>query len=279
METIDQIRRSLLIATPLALLVVGLAGFWAARQALRPLTVMTHSAATISAESLPDRRLPIPHAEDEVQALALAFNATLDRLTAAFARQRRFTADASHELRTPVTAILGQAELALSRQRTPEAYAETLLRIQSEATRMQRLIGRMLALARAESGHQILEFASTDVAALLRTLTETLVPAVEAKAIELRLDTPPSVIVVTDADGLTQILLNLLENAIAHTEQGAITVSLAEEPDRCRLRYATLDRVLTLNICRRSLTLSIGRMPRANVPAAVSVLGWRWPTN
>ena len=162
LEIIDQIRRSLLVGIPLALIIAGLAGLLASRKALEPLTQMTQAAAAISADSLSEQRLPIPEPRDEVQALALAFNATLARLASAFTRQRRFTADASHELRTPITAILGQAELALSRPRSPEAYQETLLRIQDEAERMQRLTGRMLALARAESGTQILDFIPTD---------------------------------------------------------------------------------------------------------------------
>ena len=168
-----QIRHSLYIGVPLALLFAGVTGFLAARRALRPLTVMTQSAAEISADSLTEQRLPIPRAKDELQALALAFNATLDRLSAAFTRQRRFTADASHELRTPVTAILGHTELALSRPRTPAAYQETLERILGEAERMQRMIGRLLALARAESGQQVLDFAPTDISELLASLVDS----------------------------------------------------------------------------------------------------------
>ncbi len=214
LEIIDQIRRSLFWGTPLALLIAGLAGLMASRQALKPLTLMTQSAAAIGAESLVDRRLPIPQTKDEVQALAQAFNATLERLAAAFIRQRRFTAAASHELRTPVTAILGQAELALSRPRSVEAYQESLVRIQIEAERIQRLIGRMLALARVESGQQILEFAPTDVADLIRTLAGTLTPHLKDKKVDLHLSTPPIAVIITDADSLTQIVLNLLENAV-----------------------------------------------------------------
>lgn len=237
-EITEQIRRSLFVAVPLALIVVGLAGSLAIRKALDPLTVMTENAASISADSISERRLLIPQTKDEVQALALAFNATLDRLAAAFMRQRRFTADASHELRTPVTAILGQAELALSRPRTPEAYQESLSRIKNEAERMQRLIGRMLALARAESGRQGQSFAPTDVAALLRTLTETLAPEAEAKGIAVHLHIPPSAIIVTDADSLTQILLNLIENSIAYTDRGEIGVTLERRADTYRIEVA-----------------------------------------
>ena len=237
LEIAAQIRRSLLIGIPLALLFAGIAGLLAARKALEPLEEMTRTAADISADSLAEQRLPIPRPKDELRALALAFNATLARLAAAFARQRRFTADASHELRTPVTAILGQAELALSRPRTPDAYQASLERIRSEAERMQSLIGRLLTLARAESGQQVLKFAPTDVSAMLATLAESVAPdsvAPDDEApgddgpVRVALHIPPAVTIVTDADSLTQILLNLLENAITYTEAGVVDVELTE---------------------------------------------------
>jgi len=231
LEVIAQIRRSLLIGIPLALFFAGLGGLWAARKALQPLEQMTRSAADISADSLAERRLPIPHTHDELQDLALAFNATLARLSGAFVRQRRFTADASHELRTPVAAILGQAELALSRPRTPDAYQETLRRIQDEAQRMQRLIGRLLALARAESGQQVLSFAPIDVTALLTTLTDSLASGIETDGVRVELQAAPSITMITDADSLTQIVLNMLENALTYAGHGVIQVSLAVQAD------------------------------------------------
>lgn len=238
LEMLGQIRDSLLIAIPLALVAVVVAGLFATRKALQPLTDMTHSAAAIGADTVAEHRLPVPRTKDEVQALALAFNATLERLAAAFARQRRFTADASHELRTPVTAILGQAELALNRPRTPEAYQDSLGRIAEEAERMQRLIGRMLELARAEGGQPILNFAPADVAALLRTLTETLAVQAEAKQVDLELRAPASAVITTDADSLTQILLNLLENAIAYTDHGLVVVALTLQEDAISITVA-----------------------------------------
>ena len=229
-ETLAFVRRSLLIGIPLTLLVSGLLSLLAARQALRPLTQMTRSAAAISAEALAER-LPVPKAKDEVQALALAFNATLDRLGAAFTRQRRFTADASHELRTPVTAILGQAEFGLNRPRSPEAYQAILTRIQNEAERMQRLIGRMLTLARVESGRQALTMTPTDIVPLVGTVVDTFQPRAAAKELPLSLDTPSTLTIVTDADSLTQILINLLENAITYTEQGGVNLSVKPVTD------------------------------------------------
>ncbi len=96
---------------------------------------------------------------------------------------------------------------------------------------MQRLIGRMLSLARAESGRQLLDFAPTDVAALLRTLTETLAAQAEDKQVALQLQAPEAAVITTDADSLTQVLLNLIENAIAYTDRGVVAVALAQQGD------------------------------------------------
>jgi heavy metal sensor kinase len=240
-ETINQVRRSLITGTPLALLISGLISLLAARQALSPLTQMTRSAAAISVEALAER-LPVPKAKDEVQALALTFNETLDRLEAAFQRQRRFTADASHELRTPVTAILGHAELALSRPRSPEAYRHSLSLIRSEAERMQRLIGRMLTLARLEAGRHALSYAPTDVVYLTRTVVDTFQPMAAAKGLALKFDMPAALTILTDADSLTQVLLNLLENAITYTDQGEIDLRLESMADQIRFEVSDTGR-------------------------------------
>lgn len=225
LETVNRIRWSLLIGAPLTILISALLSFLTIRQALRPLTTMTHTAAKISSEAL-NQRLPLPRARDEVYALAIAFNATLDRLAAAFTRQRRFTANASHELRTPVTVILGQAELALSRPRSPEEYRRSLQSIQSESDRMQRLISRMLALARVESGRQPLDLSPVNLTRLIETLVDTLRPQAVEKGVALIAKVPPHLTLTTDVDSLTQILLNLLENAIAHTDNGIVTLTI-----------------------------------------------------
>lgn len=243
-EIFALVRRSLIIGIPLALLISGLISLLAARRALRPLAAMTNSAAAISAEDLVTR-LPVPRAQDELQALALTFNATLDRLAAAFARQRRFTANASHELRTPVTAILGQAELALSRPRAPEDYQATLTRIRHEAEQMQRLIGRMLALARIEAGRQPLNFAPTELVRLIQTLVETVKPQAIAKGLALNFSAPTTLTITTDADCLTQILLNLLENAITYTDQGSIDLALTTGSDGILLTVSDSGRGIT----------------------------------
>jgi len=236
-ETIARMRGSLAVGVPLTLLIVGLINFFAAKQALRPLTTMAENVAAITAETM-SHRLTVPPAKDEVRALALAFNAMLNRLTAAFRRQQRFTADASHELRTPVTAILGHAELTLTKPRPPEAYRRTLTLICSEAERMQRLIGRMLTLARLETNRYPLQLAPTDVVQLAQTLLQTLDPRAVAKNLSLTLTAPERAILPTDADALTQILLNLLENAISYTESGGVSVQVEPSESAITVRIS-----------------------------------------
>ncbi len=137
---------------------------------------------------------------------------------------------------------MGQAELALNRPRTPQAYQATLTRIQREAERMQRLIGRMLTLARVESGRQHLTVAPTDVVQLVHTLVDTVQLQAEAKGLMLTANTPVSLTIPTDADSLTQILLNLLENAISYTDQGRIDLTLTTTADQLCLTISDTGR-------------------------------------
>lgn len=228
-ETVTRMVASLAVGVPLTLLVAAFISFFAARQALRPLTAMAAEVSAVTAETL-SHRMTIPKAKDEIHTLATAFNSTLDRLAAAFQRQRRFTADASHELRTPVTAILGHADVSLSKPRSAEAYRHTLTLIRGEAERMQRLIGRMLALARLETNRYPLSPAPTDIVPLAASLLDTLRPRAEEKGLALKMDAPSAAVLNTDADALTQILLNLLENAISYTETGNVALKIDRTP-------------------------------------------------
>jgi len=115
---------------------------------------MTRMARSISAQNL-SGRLPVPQTGDEVQRLSETWNDMLQRLDAAVGRMRQFTADASHELRTPVALIRATAELALRRERGPDEYRKSLRDIKSEAERMTDLTESLLTLARADSNSSI----------------------------------------------------------------------------------------------------------------------------
>ena len=144
--------RNLLFAiAPGVLLIACLGGYWLSRRALRPVDEITHAARSISVTSL-SKRLPVPRTGDEIQRLSEAWNDLLIRLEKAVGRIHQFTADASHELRTPVALIRSTAELMLRRERTPDEYRRALEDIEREAERMTGLTQSLLELAREDAG-------------------------------------------------------------------------------------------------------------------------------
>ena len=160
----------------LALVLAGLSlGLWLAmlalggrlcRRALRPVSAMADAAHEIGGEH-PDRRLPLPATGDELDDLGRSFNALLDRLQESFERQRRFTGDASHQLRTPLTTMLGNVDLALKQRRTPEEYERTLALVQRKARQMRGMIEALLFLARADAESLHPELGPLDLASWL----------------------------------------------------------------------------------------------------------------
>jgi signal transduction histidine kinase len=144
------VRRVLYLALPLVLLVAGLGGFFLATKSLTPLRWMAEQARNITDKNL-HSRLDIGAAHEELRVLSDSFNELLSRLDQSFETMRRFVADASHELRTPIAVIRGEADVALDHDRNPAEYKESLAIIQDEARRLTRLIDDLLNLARADA--------------------------------------------------------------------------------------------------------------------------------
>lgn len=238
-ELIDQmsaLRRIFLLSLPAMLLMAGFAGYLLARKSLAPIAEMTAQAERISAENLHER-LPVKNKNDELDRLALVFNDLLARIKSSFDGLRQFTADASHELRTPLAIIRGEADVALSQERAPGEYRETLAIIQDEARLLSDIVEDMLALARADAGQRRLkleEFYFND-------LTEECVLSARALALnkDLSLDFESSDegAFRGDEDLLRRMVINLLDNAIKYTpEGGSISVKLWREDGRINLR-------------------------------------------
>ena len=141
----------MMIASGLSVLAIGLiGGWWSSKRAIEPIQRMSRTAQGINANQLTDR-IKLSGFDTELAGLGATLNTMLDRLSQAFEQQRQFTADASHELRTPVSIILTSSELALSKPREPEEYREQLVKCKRAAERMRQLTDSLLILARLDS--------------------------------------------------------------------------------------------------------------------------------
>ena len=208
-----------LVASGAAVLAMGLGGgWWLARRALAPLESLAATAGAISAQDL-SQRLDARAAPAELEPLARAFNATLERLEQAFGRQLRFTADASHELRTPLAVVRTQAEQALRADRAPQEYRAALAACLRAAERMSGLSEGLLQLARADAGGDPRPLEPVALDALVREAVEHLRPVAEAEGVEVSCSTEP-VRVSGVAAELGVALSNLLSNAVRYNRPG-----------------------------------------------------------
>jgi heavy metal sensor kinase len=209
-------------------LLAALLGRWVARRALAPVTRMAQAARAMTPAD-PGQRLPSPGTGDELDDLQRAFNDLLCRLHDAFERQRRFTGDASHQLRTPLAAMLGQVEVALRRPRPDAEYRETLAHVHAQAQHLRQIVESLLFLARAdaEAGLDALEV--IDLREVVRTLAERW--SGHARAADLRIDVPADAMPTrTQPLLLGQLLDNLVDNAFKYSEPGtAVFVRMRRE--------------------------------------------------
>lgn len=209
----------LLAACGWAVLTLGVVGGgWLSGRTLRPISAMSGTAKNISAENL-SQRIDLAETDSELGQLALVLNQTFDRLQSAFEHQLRFTADASHELRTPIAVILSQAELTLSKPRSSDEYRTALETCQRAARRMRSLIDSLLLLARFDAGHPDLQRRSLDLAEVAHESVELLRPLANERQITLNSEMLPMP-VVGDRDRLGQVVTNLLANAIRYNQEG-----------------------------------------------------------
>jgi two-component system heavy metal sensor histidine kinase CusS len=209
--------RSLIWALGLAVLANALCAGYAARRGLMPLEAMAGLARRVSGERLHER-LVLESLPLELQPLGQDLNAMLDRLEEAFTRLSGFASDIAHELRTPVTALMTQAQVALGRARSPEEYQETLYSTLEECERLSRMIGDMLFLAQAENGLMVLHRGKVDLAALVQSLCEFYGLLAEEKHIILTVEGAATT--SGDALMLRRALGNLISNALRHTAPG-----------------------------------------------------------
>ncbi|MGC4002282.1 MAG: HAMP domain-containing sensor histidine kinase [Pirellulales bacterium] len=193
---------------------LGLA-WWIASRVTRPLLEISRTAEQIAAGEL-SQRINLANTEDELSDVAKVLNDTFARLETAFERQKQFTADASHELRTPVSLIMAHAQGALLHDQSPEEYREALADCVQAAQRMKTLIDSRLELARFDAETELVQREACDLALLVRDCASQLRSFIDAKRLRIELELQPAPCQV-DPSRITQVILNLLNNAIQHT--------------------------------------------------------------
>ncbi len=217
---------------PLIVCLAGLGGYWLTGRAMKPVHDLVRSTRDISERNL-SRRIAVPPARDELRELAETINAMLGRLESAFTRIRRFTADASHELRTPITVIRTTAEVILERERSNAECKEMVGLILRESESTSTLIEQLLSLARADADIEQLTLEKLDLRAVMNELDAGSRTLAETRSVHWTMEIPEqSVTVLGDGANLRRLLLILIENACRYTETGgAVWLRLSVQED------------------------------------------------
>ncbi len=211
---------------PLALALAGGGGWFLAHRALRPVDRMTQAARQIGASQL-HARIELTGANDELDRLAETLNEMLTRLEAAFTEMRQFTADASHELQTPLTILRGEVEIALRAERSPEEYVRVMKSALEEIERISLLVEGLLLLARSDAGVLKMDLKPLDPMALVEDVLGRLGPLARARSVALSLGSMEPMEMRGDLVHLRRLLFNLVDNAIKYTpEGGTVRVSV-----------------------------------------------------
>lgn len=209
------------------------------RQALRPVAASIATAQRLNPQEL-SARLPRSGADDELDRLAATINDLLDRLAADHAQITRFTADASHELRSPLGAMRAAVEVALQRSRSANEYREVLASLGEQCERLTALVNKLLLLARADAGQAEVCFAAVDLAALVEEVAELYQPLADDRGLQIALQTESDVEIDGDAGWLRQLASNLIDNAIKFAEPGGC-VSLRLDAAGEHVRFVVSD--------------------------------------
>ena len=230
-ETLNGLR-NLLLRTIFFAFVSFAIGVWLlSNRVLLPVNRVTRAAAQVTSLDL-SHRVPVPNTKDEIHDLAMTLNNMLDRLQESFETQRRFTADASHELRTPVTAIVGHTNYILRRTKPSTEQIDSLTVIRREAERMAKLVNDLLELARADAGFSI-QREPMNLVEVVEAVHMEIAPVAGSTAINVAIN-QPLIEVLGDASRLKQVVLNLVQNAV-NAGSNTVTISVVKEKKQVRL--------------------------------------------
>lgn len=227
-EATTNLVRSLLLGIPVVLILAGISGYFLAGRSLRPISQITETARKIGANEL-SNRIDYFGPGDEIGQLANTFNAMLERLEESFEREKRFTSDAAHELRTPLGILKGQLEVTLRRVRKPQEYRRQLQSLQEHVERLIRLSNAMLYLSSFGKGKQKWDPEAIELDELLEKLLAEISPIGKQKELAFTSEIQNELFVWGDRDQLLQLFINLFDNAIKFSpKKGLISLKARE---------------------------------------------------
>jgi heavy metal sensor kinase len=237
----DALRRTsviMLVLTPSVFVLALLGGWLLVGRSLQPVDAMTRTALSMQPGKM-DHRIEPTGSDDEIARLASAFNEMIARLDRSFRQVQQFSADASHELKTPLTSIRGEAEVALMADLTPEEHRKVLRSIVDEVERMSAIVENLLLLARADAEQIQIRRENVHLEAVAMEVYEQLERLARRKQIALDIAAMEEAEVAGDPLWLSQILSNLLNNAIKYTpDGGTVTLALKAVEQEARLSVA-----------------------------------------
>jgi signal transduction histidine kinase len=205
---------------PILAVLAAAGAYWLTHKAFQPVREITQTAQEISRDGNLERRIGLGGGNDEIYTLAAAFDHMFASLQAAFEKERQFTSDASHELRTPVSVMLSECEYALENQPLHAETQETLESLQAQAKRMAALIAQLLAFARADQGKAQVPKERVHFSQLAGTVVEQIAETASEKNITVESEIQPEISLDGNESLLVQLLWNLLENGVRYGNPG-----------------------------------------------------------
>jgi heavy metal sensor kinase len=225
-DTLKHLSKTLLEVGLLALCLSAIGSYLLTYRAFKPINRLIQTAREIKAGDL-RKRVPVPRTHDEVRSLAMTLNEMIAHLDEMFTRQRRFVADASHELRTPIAAIRSKTDVALLQVDLPGEYATVLQDINLETVRLSHLINDLLALARGDEGQTHFEQEPVQLDSLAEMVAANAEALAAERQVNLQVHTSEPVTILGDEARLIQMIINLLDNAILYTNaRGRVTLTV-----------------------------------------------------
>ncbi|MBN1533153.1 MAG: HAMP domain-containing protein [Spirochaetes bacterium] len=229
-NTLENILLKFLSVWPLLLAVISVSGYYFMKRTFRPVREMAATARSITAEDL-SRRIPPAHGNDEIALLAGTLNEMIGRLQRSFDQVRQFSDDVAHELRTPVTVIRGEIEVALRSGRGAEEYAETLRSLREESERLSGIIDNLLFLSRMDTRRMSIAFSETELDSLVMEVYEENCGAAGARNIALTLKRIDEITIRCEPGLMRRLLSNLIQNAVKYTPEGGSVEVTLKRPD------------------------------------------------